>query len=438
MQTKSGTQRLLRWIGNGLLALMLVWTLVPFYWMIATSLKKDREIYGYEATLVPRRPTFDAYRLLFVKTPFVKYVKNSTIIAVATTALSLVLGCLGAYALARLRFPGRGLIARGLVFTYLVPPSLLFIPLFAVMSAFRLIDTYHGLVLAYLGQHVLGVAAVHRVAGVPLLEAQRLPAGGAVLARAARPAQPGDGHAIALGHPGHPGADGLDQADALVAGDEGRGGLHGPVAVGGVDVRVAEARRLDPDDDLARAGDGDRDLFEDQRALEVVDDGRITIGGRTYRLRDSRVRFAPNDGLVPTVDAIGDTRIGDYDVTIRINGTPDRIETSFSSVPPLGERELQSLIVTGQTGEQSTQSQGRQSDDNFAAAAAANSSPTITARLASILGTSSSPESCGRFGSHSARFGSIPAMSDSSLCQLSSSRRRMSSKSLRRSGSASA
>jgi outer membrane protein assembly factor BamA len=101
----------------------------------------------------------------------------------------------------------------------------------------------------------------------------------------------------------------------------------------------------------------------------VADDGRITIGGRAYRLRDSQVRFAPSDGLVPTVDAVGDTRIGDYDVTIRISGTPVRIDTSFSSVPPLGERELQSLIVTGQTGEQSTQN--RQSDDNFAAAAAA-------------------------------------------------------------------
>ena len=151
MRTKSGTQRLLRWIGDGLLVVMLIWTLVPFYWMVATSLKKDKEIYGFEATLVPRHPTLDAYRLLFVKTPFVKYVRNSTIIAVATTAASLVFGCLGAYALARLRFPGRRTIARGLVFTYLVPPSLLFIPLFAVMSAFRLIDTYHGLVLAYLG-----------------------------------------------------------------------------------------------------------------------------------------------------------------------------------------------------------------------------------------------------------------------------------------------
>jgi multiple sugar transport system permease protein len=150
-RTTSGTRRLLKWIGNGLLALMLVWTLVPFYWMIATSLKADREIYGFEATLVPRHPTLAAYERLFSTTPFVKYVRNSTIIAGASTVTSLVFGCLGAYALARLRFPGRRLIARGLVFTYLVPPSLLFIPLFAVMSVLRLIDTHEGLILAYLG-----------------------------------------------------------------------------------------------------------------------------------------------------------------------------------------------------------------------------------------------------------------------------------------------
>jgi len=144
------TRRALKWTGNLLLVVFLVWTLVPFYWMLATSLKKDKEIYGFEATLVPRQPTFDAYRRLFAQTPFVKYLVNSTIIAVSTTAASLVLGCLGAYALARLRFPGRRLIARGLIFSYLVPPALLFIPLFTVMSTLNLIDTLHGLTLVYL------------------------------------------------------------------------------------------------------------------------------------------------------------------------------------------------------------------------------------------------------------------------------------------------
>jgi multiple sugar transport system permease protein len=144
------TRRVLKWTGNLLLVVFLVWTLVPFYWMLATSLKKDKEIYGFEATLVPRQPTFDAYRRLFAQTPFVKYLVNSTIIAVSTTAASLVLGCLGAYALARLRFPGRRLIARGLIFSYLVPPALLFIPLFTVMATLNLIDTLHGLTLVYL------------------------------------------------------------------------------------------------------------------------------------------------------------------------------------------------------------------------------------------------------------------------------------------------
>jgi len=150
MRTVSSTRRALKWAGNALLVAMLVWTLVPFYWMLATSLKKDKEIYGFEATLVPRQPTLQNYVRLFDKTPFVKYLRNSTIISVGNTLASLLFATLGAYALARLRFPGRGLIARGLVFTYLVPPALLFIPLFAVMSTLRLVDTHHGLILAYL------------------------------------------------------------------------------------------------------------------------------------------------------------------------------------------------------------------------------------------------------------------------------------------------
>ena len=151
MGSVTRTRRLLKWVGNALLVVMLVWTLVPFYWMVATSLKKDKEIYGFEATLIPRQPNLDAYRRLFAQTPFVLYLRNSTVIAVSTTVASLVLGCLGAYALARLRFRGRAVIARGLIFTYLVPQSLLFIPLFAVMSTLALTDTLKGLTLAYLG-----------------------------------------------------------------------------------------------------------------------------------------------------------------------------------------------------------------------------------------------------------------------------------------------
>jgi multiple sugar transport system permease protein len=151
MGSVARTRRILKWVGNTLLVVMLIWTLMPFYWMVATSLKRDKEIYGFDATLIPRQPNLDSYRRLFAQTPFVLYLRNSTIIAVSTTVASLVLGCLGAYALARLRFRGRVVIARGLIFTYLVPQSLLFIPLFAVMSTLALTDTLKGLTLAYLG-----------------------------------------------------------------------------------------------------------------------------------------------------------------------------------------------------------------------------------------------------------------------------------------------
>ncbi len=151
MASIAKSRRTAKAAGNTLLVVFLVWTLVPFYWMVATSLKKDKEIYGFEATLIPHRPTLDSYRRIFVQTPFAKYMRNSTVVAVGTTLASLALASLGAYALARLRFPGRNVIARGLIFTYLVPPSLLFIPLFAVLSTLSLIDTRSGLTLAYLG-----------------------------------------------------------------------------------------------------------------------------------------------------------------------------------------------------------------------------------------------------------------------------------------------
>jgi ABC-type glycerol-3-phosphate transport system permease component len=144
-------RRMLRGLGNGALLIMLLWTIIPFYWMIATSLKYDKETYGYEATLIPQRPTLSNYATVFRETPYLLYLRNSVIVAIGSTLLSMIIAVLGAYAIARLNFPGRALLARGLVFTYLVPTSLLFIPMFALMSALRLTDSLHGLIVAYLG-----------------------------------------------------------------------------------------------------------------------------------------------------------------------------------------------------------------------------------------------------------------------------------------------
>jgi ABC-type glycerol-3-phosphate transport system permease component len=144
-------RRAMKGVGNTLLLLMLLWTAIPFYWMVATSLKQDKEIYGFDATLIPQEPTLSNYATVFYDTPYLLFLRNSVVVAVGSTLLSMIIACLGAYAIARLNFPGRAFLARGLVFTYLVPTSLLFIPMFAMMSAFRLTDSLHGLTIAYLG-----------------------------------------------------------------------------------------------------------------------------------------------------------------------------------------------------------------------------------------------------------------------------------------------
>jgi len=84
-------------------------------------------------------------------------------------------------------------------------------------------------------------------------------------------------------------------------------------------------------------------------SILIVDDGRIRVSGRSYRLRESAIEFTPEQGLVPRLNVFGETRIGDYDVTLRLSGPADAIETSLSSNPPLSDRDLQSLVVTGQT-----------------------------------------------------------------------------------------
>ena len=135
--------------------------------------------------------------------------------------------------------------------------------------------------------HELGEAAVDRVAGVPLLGAERLPAGDAVIAAAAGVAEPWHCNAVAQHDLRDAGAELLDDSDALVAGYEGRRRLHRPVAVRRVDVGVAEAGRLDPDEDLALAGNRSLDLLEPQRLGERVHDRRFhqrrCLGARRRR-----------------------------------------------------------------------------------------------------------------------------------------------------------
>lgn len=131
-------------------AILTAWTIFPFYWMLVTSIKENREIYSPVAKLIPSTFTLQHWRELFTKTAFPINFRNSIIIACVTALLSLAIGSLAAYAIARLHFRGRALAARSMIYSYLVPPTVLFIPLFQLLRAFHLVNSLEGLVLAHL------------------------------------------------------------------------------------------------------------------------------------------------------------------------------------------------------------------------------------------------------------------------------------------------
>ncbi len=83
--------------------------------------------------------------------------------------------------------------------------------------------------------------------------------------------------------------------------------------------------------------------------VEIFDGGRIYLQSRTYTLTDSRMDFFPEDGAVPRIQLHGITQVGEYEVTLRISGPADALELNLSSDPPLPERDLQGLLLTGQT-----------------------------------------------------------------------------------------
>ena len=125
--------------------------LFPFYFMIITSLKSDTELYNLKSVpfLVQTGVITDHYKYLFFKTEFLTWMKNSLIISVVATSISLVISVLAGYSLARLRFPGVGSFGTAVFITYLVPPTLLFLPLSQVVVWLGISDTIWALIVTY-------------------------------------------------------------------------------------------------------------------------------------------------------------------------------------------------------------------------------------------------------------------------------------------------
>jgi multiple sugar transport system permease protein len=144
-----------RWVCLYLpLGAFVIVTLFPFYYMAVTSIRPDREMYipwnrPNFAPFWTVHPTLEHFALLFRETLFTRWLLNTLIISVLSTGIALFCGLLAAYALARLRFPLGGTLGSGIFVTYLVPQTLLFIPLGEVIRNFRLNDSLWALIFTY-------------------------------------------------------------------------------------------------------------------------------------------------------------------------------------------------------------------------------------------------------------------------------------------------
>jgi ABC-type glycerol-3-phosphate transport system permease component len=123
--------------------------LFPFYWMLVSSFKTEAELFELQPTLIPLNPSIGFYERLLTGTPFVRYFLNSTLVSLVTTSLVIVVATLAAYSLARFRFRGREPFALSMLVGQMFPSVLLAIPIFVILSQIGLLNSFVGLVMAY-------------------------------------------------------------------------------------------------------------------------------------------------------------------------------------------------------------------------------------------------------------------------------------------------
>ena len=144
-----GAVTLEKTLAYGVLVALALAVLFPFYWMIITSFKNEDQMRSVVSMFWPKPFAVENYRQLLAKTEFAAWYGNSVFVAVSSTLLATAVGTIGAYALARLKFRGRGFMASATLITYLVPPSILFIPLYKQMQGLGMANSLSGLIAAY-------------------------------------------------------------------------------------------------------------------------------------------------------------------------------------------------------------------------------------------------------------------------------------------------
>ena len=133
------------------LAIFAVFFLTPPYYMIVTALKTNEEVahMAHNPWFIYDGVTLSHFRDLLLHSDFPIYFRNTVIVTLCTVVITMVVSVLAAFSLSRMRFWGSGMLATGIFLTYLIPESLLFIPLFQIVRGLGLLNSYWAMVLVY-------------------------------------------------------------------------------------------------------------------------------------------------------------------------------------------------------------------------------------------------------------------------------------------------
>ena len=133
------------------LVLFAIFFLIPPYYMVVTALKSDAEVARMATNpwIIADGVTLDQFKILLTQTDFLVFFKNTVIVTVSVVAITMVVSVLAAFSLGRMKFWGSGILATGIFLTYLVPDTLLFIPLFQIVKFVGLLNSYWGMILVY-------------------------------------------------------------------------------------------------------------------------------------------------------------------------------------------------------------------------------------------------------------------------------------------------
>lgn len=133
-----------------LLVILILWAVLPFLWMVSTAFKTTEETYTSPPLWIPRNPTIENFLYIVKRGAFLTYFRNSVIVAVSTTVISIIFSSLAGYSFSRFKFFGGHSLLLLFLITQMFPGALLIIPLFQIIKFLKLLNTLYALILSHI------------------------------------------------------------------------------------------------------------------------------------------------------------------------------------------------------------------------------------------------------------------------------------------------